>query len=984
MNIHRRHITVLLLVISLILTGIPSNPVIAAGGPAIQNVQILTANLAVYDRFEAQFDITTVSTNPYLPYDPALPAGLQPGAGIRVDALFSRDNWASTITQPAFWYQPYTYSEINGEGHWIPSGSPRWAVRFTPQSSGSWQMKLQAADAGGTTTSGSAWNFSVSGASSNSYRRHGFLRVSPADPRYFDFQDGSPFIGVGFNSSFQEPADVEARLRVYEQNKINMLRVWMSGAGINASQWTAWATHHLPSDAYLPGVSYNWQSTYNGGDVAWKLDSTNPCLFAGYAQGRISVQPGTTYTIKARVKVTNVTGPAGSGGYGFAIKQAGWLGTNCERSNPGQETLLTTPLSGTSDWTEVSGTLTTQSNQNFLDLLYLTRHNATGGTVDIDEVRLYRQNDPAQVNLLSEGQANSHLVFDPLQSYQWDQFLGSAEQHGVYLKIVLDEKNEWIRNRLGSDGHVSANASNDNFYSASGTKVRWLEQAWWRYVIARWGYSTAVHSLEYINEGDPYNGKHHEAAGAMGRYFDDTDPSHHLTTTSFWAAFPNQEFWSDVDASAVDYTDLHQYIAEGDTLSFLGVFQAETDPANIRTGNGSALISGTNNNNQAITPRGLVLHEPGEWIIRYWMKASNFTANCQFGSSGGMQRLRWQLDGGKYSGGKEGVVPNNNEGKDFICTSPGGTYNWTQFSSDRDRNGSLLAETYRLVVNDSQPHELSLRLENTSGTGGKAWIDDVELVSPSGKVTPVIGQFDTTSLFTDISWYTAGIGSLWGGASPVGAHKPLVIGETGLLDAPGGGSWNPNLNRDEEGIWLHNLLWAQAAPGGGPILPWWATETIEANPSTGRNAALYPVYLRFRNFMEGIPINNGRYQDARAQTSHPDLRAWGQRDDNAARAFLWIQNRKHTWQAVISGTSIPAVNGTVSLPNMPPGTYRVEWWNPHASSNPILSTGSVVNTGTLTLNLPGALYSDVAVKLERTASTIPNMDNHIYIPIVVR
>jgi hypothetical protein len=32
---------------------------------------------------------------------------------------------------------------------------------------------------------------------------------------------------------------------------------------------------------------------------------------------------------------------------------------------------------------------------------------------------------------------------------------------------------------------MTATASNDSFYASPNTEVRWLEQAWWRYLIAR-------------------------------------------------------------------------------------------------------------------------------------------------------------------------------------------------------------------------------------------------------------------------------------------------------------------------------------------------------------------------------------------------------------------------------------------------------------------------------------------------------------------
>ncbi|MCJ7676213.1 MAG: S-layer homology domain-containing protein, partial [Anaerolineales bacterium] len=200
-------------------------------------------------------------------------------------------------------------------------------------------------------------------------------------------------------------------------------------------------------------------------------------------------------------------------------------------------------------------------------------------------------------------------------------------------------------------------------------------------------------------------------------------------------------------------------------------------------------------------------------------------------------------------------------------------------------------------------------------------------------------------------------GDLLGGGSPAGARMPLVRGETGV-DSPSQQDWNRDLTRDTAGIWLHNNVWGQVNPGGMYDLFWWATETI---PSS-----LYPIFLGFRNFMDGIPLDNGQYRDARAIPSDPNLRAWGQRDDSNGRLHLWIQNRLHTWKRVINGPAIPAFSGSITIPNAADGTYQVEWWDTYKTTNPVFLTQQVNATGgSLVLSLPLALTSDVAVKIQR-------------------
>lgn len=924
--------------------------------PSISSVVLSTTSLAPYEKIEAQFQVNTVARNLDLPYDPAPPRGLTSGDGISVDALLSNDNWQTTIVQPAFFYQPFTFERIDNRDHWTPDGAPRWVVRFAPQSRGDWQMRLRAQDASGMTIFPltGALTFTVQGDSSNPYTRNGFLRVSPDDHRYFEFDDGTPFVGAGFNESFASIEATENKVSNFEEYKMNLMRIWLSGAGINGSQWTSWSSHHIPGEGYLPAVYFDTRNTFAGADVAWKLDDKNPCLFAGFAQGGIAVEPGTEYRVSARIKLENVTAP------GFAIKIADWLDKGCDQPDLGN--LITSPQVGTADWITVTGTFTTGVDQNWLAYLYLARHAPSHGAVYIDEVRLWREDDPSQIELLSEPNANSHEHFDPISAAKWDHYIELAQQHGVYLKLVTDEKNEWIRNHIKADGTMTSQGSNNNFYAADNTKVRWLAQAWWRYLIARWGYSTAIHSFEYVNEGDPYNGNHYNAAEAMAKYFHQNDPSHHMVTTSFWAAFPNQEFWSNPTFSDLDYADLHAYISTGWGLnaSFVPPKRLDTSADNSHLGDPSFHITAEDSGNQPITPRGLVVHGPGEWTVRYWMKAKDYQVACPFGGSGGMQRVRWRLDGDA----EQDVVPATQSGQDFVCGSPGGSFDWRAFDSAHDRDGKLLPESQRLVLNDDKPHEIMLSIESSKAKSGEAWISDVELVSPDGRVVPVIGSFDTTRFDTDTAWFNRAYGDLLGATSPVGIDKPLVRGETGI-DSTSQQDWLKDLNKDTQGVWLHNNVWGQINAGGMIDLFWWASDTITRNDKSAHYTDIYTPYLTYRNFMEGIPINNGHYHDADAHSSDPNLRAWGQRDDVNGRMHLWVQNMRHDWRSVVSGPPAPPISGTITLSDVAPGDYQVEWWNTYRVDNPILLTQTLQVSGTLKLVLPFPLADDVGVKIER-------------------
>src|SRR5438874_9683713 len=64
------------------------------------------AQVPKYEELEVTFQVTgSVAQNLQLPYDAAPPPGVPPGVGITVNALFSQDDFRTSLIQPAFYYQ---------------------------------------------------------------------------------------------------------------------------------------------------------------------------------------------------------------------------------------------------------------------------------------------------------------------------------------------------------------------------------------------------------------------------------------------------------------------------------------------------------------------------------------------------------------------------------------------------------------------------------------------------------------------------------------------------------------------------------------------------------------------------------------------------------------------------------------------------------------------------------------------------------------
>ena len=151
----------------------------------------------LYAKFEIAFDITgTAATNMYFPYDLDTPTGIEPGTGINVDAYLLPPNqadWTNGENSAVFLLSTGAGTWYGSEAGLVPTGSPEWRCRFTPETAGTWQYKVRAQDAAGTAES-AIQQFSVIDSS-----RKGFVRISATDPRFFEFSDGTPFVAPLIN-----------------------------------------------------------------------------------------------------------------------------------------------------------------------------------------------------------------------------------------------------------------------------------------------------------------------------------------------------------------------------------------------------------------------------------------------------------------------------------------------------------------------------------------------------------------------------------------------------------------------------------------------------------------------------------------------------------------------------------------------------------------------------------------------------------------
>jgi len=600
------------------------------------------SNVPRYSKLEITFQVDSNAANYQLPYDASPPSGITPKVGVSVDAEFTPDNWTTTYTQPAFYFQDVNHVTLGSHDWLYPKDDYSWKVRFSPNSVGTWKYKLTAEDESGVNDS-NEYTFTV--VDSNA---PGFVKVSSSDNRYFEFDNGDMFHGLGYNIRYNgldwdDPVEGnESFFQTLNNKGIELFRTWLSHWGIFASAWGPWnSPDNSLHGQYIPyqSMSMDVNTPDSDSGVSMILDyDYNPVMWLGHMKKAPAVKRNTTYHIWVEYNIpTTLSGPRGSGSYGLVCKTSNW---NTTLYNSGQGTVVSDyAYQATGGWSTLEGEFTT-GNDDWMPggFFSLCLENVdTGSEAYINDVWICEDlgGDNYGPNIITKDWMSYHLYMDQKLSYAFDQTLELAEDYDIYFKLVLLEKNDWILDRIDHDGdNVPDSSSNDYFYGnyRNMTKNRWLQQAWWRYCQGRWGYSTHIHSWELLNEGDPFNSRHYTQADEFGEYMKQfANP--HLITTSFWHSWPNSQFWSNSSYPNIDYADLHKYETDCNDMAAstynisMDKGAYESNGANIplirgETGFGSDVVDDTD----AVWFHNFIWAQvnSGGMLEQYWCEHSEF------------------------------------------------------------------------------------------------------------------------------------------------------------------------------------------------------------------------------------------------------------------------------------------------------------------------------------------------------------------------
>ena len=438
------------------------------------------------------------------------------------------------VVVPAFFAQEYERHRA-GEGgaprDWAyPVGTGVWKARFAPALPGKYSAIAVLKDHSGESRSPPV---TFAGVASGA---KGFIHAARQDPRFFEFDNGEPFFAIGQNLAFigeQQHVTMSKTEEIFAKlagNGANYLRVWTC-----ADDWAL--AIEAPKSAWGRSWSGRGRIVANPDQLGRKcllITSTNATQEVNPSHP-VALRPATRYMVTGKVHTeTNVA---------LRLEVQG-------TSSPPLES--THPLA----WTAFRHEFTTGARDWQLATM---RFRLEGkGVARLSDLSLKEAGGGAELLWEADVDRPTRGFYNPFDCFLLDELLANAEQHGIYLQLCMLTRNLYM--------NALTNSPSPHYDRAIADAKKFF-----RYAIARWGYSTSVAAWEYWNEmnpGLPTDRFYTE----LGAFFEQTDPYHHLRTTSTWG--PSAK---DCRHTKLDVADVHFYLRPTDKPRLANEVEAVLD-----------------------------------------------------------------------------------------------------------------------------------------------------------------------------------------------------------------------------------------------------------------------------------------------------------------------------------------------------------------------------------------------------------------------
>jgi hypothetical protein len=202
---------------------------------------------------------------------------------------------------------------------------------------------------------------------------------------------------------------------------------------------------------------------------------------------------------------------------------------------------LETPVSSGPEraWREFALPFTTGEDEYWLGRTTLARDG--DGSAWADALSLREAEGGPELLWEAEVNRDQRGFYNPVDCFMLDQVVAAAEQRGIYLQLCLLTRDLYMQDLKDDESGAYQQAIDD-------------AKNLLRYVVARYGYSTAVASWEYFNEQDP-GLPTQRFYRELGVYLEQVDVYHHLRSTSTW--HPSPRDWRHPQ---LDVADTHFYL----------------------------------------------------------------------------------------------------------------------------------------------------------------------------------------------------------------------------------------------------------------------------------------------------------------------------------------------------------------------------------------------------------------------------------------
>lgn len=510
-------------------------------------------------------------------------------------------------------------------------------------------------------------------------------------------------------------------------------------------------------------------------------------------------------------------------------------------------------------------------------------------------------------------------------AWKLDTILDTAEKHGIFTMLCFGTYGEFTTGGFFNEGQWKANPYNienggpcekpEDFWTNAQAKALYKRRL--RYLVARYGWRTGIHSWEFWNEAlapAPW-------VAEMARYLRGIDPNRHLITTTYG----NPEVWR---IPEIDFSQTHHY-GTGNIPDSGPVIHADLK-AHEQFGKPHLMGEFGIDYRKPDAPydpenKGVNLHN-GLW--------------SSLASGGAGTGMIWWWDNYVHPGK---LWPRFKPVAEFVRQVQWNAGEWKPLEIDPPEVRSGPETFADLVVPASQGWGRSPVDEfviKPTGPAGNVGLPSF-LYAPAKPNERIVPKFKVS--YAQPGAFIARLVSV-----SETAHLQIlvdgVVAKEVRLSArpPADPNEKPQYLRTEQNKQYGNyvaefdLKVEVPIPAGDHVI---SLDLVEGD------------WVSFDSF------TFGGYRSSRM----PQMNNYGM--VAARHAFAWFQNAHHNWKNVLEKNPIPVISGAVAtLRGLPAGAYRLRWWDTWKGG--IIKEETVITSDeVLQVNLP-ALSTDVALLVD--------------------